>query len=198
LLRPLAAVSTFAVLLLAREARADLALYPGLVGSRTFYAGLEADFSLAKTTPGTSAGLLGFGPTLELHLDPRWSIQAHGSWAFGFGKVYPDSWWQVGLRGVWRATPAQFLSLGVGVAQPTEARYQRGVFDESSRPTGTRVESAGPQIDLGLGIWELDLDPVRLCPVARFAVALVDGSYLLGVGVQAQYGWGAVRTSRSP
>jgi hypothetical protein len=181
------------VLLPARAARADLALLPGLVGSRVFYAGLEAAFSLAKTTPDTSAGLLGIGPTAELHFTPRWSVQAHGSLAFGFGTVFPDSWRQLGVRAVWRATPAQFASLGLGVAQ-TNAGRRFASFDPGTRRR-PQPEDISPQLDLGLGLWELDLDPIRVTPVARFAVTLLDGSYLLGLGISAQYGFGAIRTT---
>jgi hypothetical protein len=185
--------SVLVVSLAAGDARADLAIWPGVVGSRLFYAGLEVQGRVAKTTPDESAVHLAVGPVFELHFAPRWSVQAQGSLSIGFGDVYPDSWWQVGARGVWRATPWQHLDLGLAVGQATVATYSRSAFGPFVA-TGTRTEDVSPQLDLGVGIWEFDFDPIRLGPTARFAVSLTEGSWFLALGVQAEHGWGAIDT----
>lgn len=193
----LALLAAALLLFFANEARAEPALIRGRVGARVFYAGLEVNARYAKTTPDESAALLGVGPLLEFHFSPRWSVQVHGSYAFGFGEVYPDAWWQAGARGVWRLTPYQHVDLGLAIGQATFAPDADDITFSLPVDPGyvdPELEPVSAQLDLGLGLWEFDLDPVRFGPTARFSVSLNEGSYFVGLGLQGQYGWGVIRS----
>jgi hypothetical protein len=195
----LALLAAAPLFFLAAEARAEPALIRGRVGARVFYAGVEVAARFAKTTPDESAVLLGVGPLVEFHFSPRWSAQVHGSYAFGFGEVYPDAWWQAGARGVWRLTPAQHVSLGLAIGQAT---YNPGAEEPTFFPGPNdpppaydpELEPVSAQLDLGIGLWEFDLDPVRFGPTARFSVSFGEGSYFVGLGLQGQYGFGVIRS----
>lgn len=193
----LALLAAAPLLFFASEARAEPALIRGRVGARVFYAGLEVNARYARTTPDESAALLGVGPLLEFHFSPRWSVQVHGSYAFGFGEVYPDAWWQAGARGVWRLTPYQHVDLGLAIGQATFAPdIEDTTFSMPTDPgyIDPEFEPVSAQLDVGLGLWEFDLDPVRFGPTARFSVSLNEGSYFVGLGLQGQYGWGVIRS----
>src|SRR5262249_3747875 len=128
-----------------------------LRGARLVYAGLEGSVMFGKSTPNQSAGMIGLDPNIEVSVTPRWSVQAHALIPIGLGPVaQPKSWWDIGVRGLWRPPflPAQFFGAGLGLGQARERSSGRAQF-----------EGVTPHFDGQVGIWEFDFDPVRFSPV---------------------------------